>query len=422
MNHQPANPPREGAVLSKAALGRAAAGKLGVNDIAYLWPVPEDQQGLTQLLDASSTMDGGGSIIPEVAFKTLLQTAESLVFSGPLGEPHKIAYPEVGTLDLHQRVHWKVVAFRVDPSAPTTHENPLGSIPQIRLILQPVGLLNAKVHAYDYAVHLAFSYVKNAAPPFVPDTEKFQSILDDLAELKMFLAQCQPPISTDGDLRVHPGLAGPAKGFANKVHGFLAKHLARGNFSIAAFMGVDFPKNDTWMFFQPVDEPSRAARLEAVFPNNAAGPVVPLPTNSNVYPDAPNSKEQGVSTAVLFKILTPAKLASPAIAGQSTPQVQDIADIIANPDMTDILNTDCVSCHTESTRRHQWNLKPTTYAYKIPPGIGGVALDIQPTNRWNLRNFGWFTETPLVNAKASASTRMGNEAAHSLVYIRERYQ
>src|SRR6185295_4375672 len=101
--------------------------------------------------------------------------------------------------DFLKRSTWKIVGFRVDPSAPGTAPQLIavfGSLPQIRLIAQPVTVDpkgNPRVH--DYTAHLVFNYAAEIRPPaipggppvFVPDKAKFAEIVADIRDIKLFL-------------------------------------------------------------------------------------------------------------------------------------------------------------------------------------------------------------------------------------------
>ena len=253
----------------------------------------------------------------------------------------------------------------------------VGSLPQIRLIMQPVTVTPNGIVVHDYTAHLAFSYLLNAQPPFKPDREKFAAILHDLRQLKGALSEATPPVSTEGDLRVHPGLAQNVPGFSEKVKLFLNEHLAKGALDFISFIGVPAFKPEPWIFFEIGPGETGVPEGELLFPAITVrkGAVTPVPENSNLG----LGQHIGVSTAVLFR--TDPKLDQPAVTGRAEPLNKDAPDIIANPTMSNVLNTDCVSCHSETTRRSHWNIGPTKYQFKLPDGIPGGQPELLPEHR-----------------------------------------
>ena len=131
----------------------------------------------------------------------------------------------------------------------------------------------------------------------------------------------------------------------------------------------------------------------------------------------------GVSTAPLFLRGAASTLNNPAISGHASPLNSDIPDIIANPDLSSVLNTDCVSCHSETTRRFSLNISSgKKYAYPTPKIEDLVLPTLLPKNIWNLRNFGWFRESPIDAASPFISIRTANETYDALDYLKKNYQ
>ena len=353
--------------------------KLAVNDISYLWPVPGTQAEVDQLID-------GESVWPESSFQSMMKMALEVEVLDGVGRKKQIEFP---SKDFNERSTWKVVGFRVDPSAPSTNKAVIevfGSLPQIRLIMQPVTVTSNGVVVHDYTAHLAFSYLLNAQPPFKPDREKFAAILHDLRQLKGALSEATPPVSTEGELRVHPGLAQNVSGFSEKVKLFLNKHLAKGALDFISFIGVPAPLPEPWIFFEIGPGQTEVPKGEMLSPfiTVRKGAVTPVPKNSNL---GGLGSQIGVSTAVLFR--PDPKLDQPAVTGRAEPLNKDAPDIIANPTMSNVLNTDCVSCHSETTRRSHWKIGPTNYQFKLPDGIPGGQPALLPEKNYNVRNFGW---------------------------------
>lgn len=98
---------------------------------------------------------------------------------------------------------------------------------------------------------------------------------------------------------------------------------------------------------------------------------------------------------------------------------KDIPDYIANPSLSHFFNTDCVSCHSESTRRSILKLGSfqSSFKFPLPVGISGLDPAVAPTGIWNVRNFGWGDTTGV----PTISQRTANEAANSADFINKNY-
>src|SRR5947207_236814 len=86
----------------------------------------------------------------------------------------------------------------------------------------------------------------------------------------------------------------------------------------------------------------------------------------------------GVSTSALFPDPGQDKLKPPVFLNADLPQVGDIPDLITNPRLAHFFNTDCISCHTGTTRRKSLSLPAGNdrYHYARPRGISGVADEL----------------------------------------------
>ena len=399
-----------------AAADNVTIADLSVNDISYLWPVPTTEAEVDNLLDATTPV-GSTSIWPEDSFNAVVDMAlHKVVAEDRSGMEKRITFSDSA---LNQRATWKVVGFRVDPTAPSTNPAVIerfGSIPQIRLILQPVTVNNGSITVHDFAAHLPFNYTLNATAPFEPNKAAFTEILNDLVALKSFLLQSSGAVSTDGLLRVQPGLADNVAGFADQVEDFLSKHLQTGVLQFVAFMGLA-PRPEPWVFFNMDLIPLQTAAstpqiLFMLDTRRPAGPPINGP-NQNLGPGV------GVGTAVLFLPDARSKLTEPAIPNRASPLNNEISNIIANPEFSNVLNTDCVSCHSETTRRSILDIGNIT-GFQYSP-VAGVQEQLLPTTDWNVRNFGWFARDILTSPKPAITLRTSNEAADVLKFIKANY-
>lgn len=413
--------------LGGARMAQGAA--LDVNDLSYLWPAPVDAKDVAGLISADLSIIGGTrKVWPDEVFRLLLQTAQETVVEGPVPAASSQISFESFKSEFETPSTWKLVSFRFDSSAPGGHAgfvSRFGSTPQLRMVFQPVTFVSSAVKVHDVTAHIAYSFTKPSSSPFpaVPDKDTVRKVLDELKALKAASESVGAP--TGGLLRVHPGLQARVPGFTTKVVTFLQRTAALGQLTDLAFMGIKPP--EPWIFFAMRKRLSDGA-FERVGPKALAGRsaqmlkggpspfVFPEPITSNQPPD------RGVSTARLFARTAQDELLTPVISGDSRPLLQDIPDIIANPEISNVFNTDCVSCHTESTRRHALKIVEgdRKYRYSLPNAISAVDPVHLPTAAWNVRNFGWFQQRNGM-ILPTISQRTANEAAEAADFANREY-
>ena len=137
--------------------------------------------------------------------------------------------------------------------------------------------------------------------------------------------------------------------------------------------------------------------------------VQPVPMNDNRGPISrhlANPTRSGVSTARLF-------------GDQKGPTEdisidgKDIAATIADPTQSHFFNTDCVSCHTETSRVIEENL-----------GADFPLIDVAvlPDSRWNVRNLGWFNTAfgPPRPTKPTITERTARETEEVAEFLNSR--
>jgi hypothetical protein len=99
----------------------------------------------------------------------------------------------------------------------------------------------------------------------------------------------------------------------------------------------------------------------------------------------------------------------------------DVPDFIANPALRNTANTDCVSCHTETTLRRRFSIaSQPMFTFKHPVGISKVAASVLPKDKWNVRDFGWGLNISEGKFKPTITQRAANEAAESADLINKR--
>lgn len=352
-----------------------------------------------------------------------------------------------GLDDLH---NWKVAGIRVNPASlggsdgmiagiqgMLAHGVPLGItgpvVPGIRLVMQPVTVTGDQVKIHDYAAHVVFNQAGVVDGAALAKSAKMQSIVGDLVKLKNMA-------KTDGvELGVHPGFKVP--GFRDELGNFLKRQLSKADFDVVSFMGLANPGFEPWIFFRV----RREKTTETMVKTPIGGflplppPAPPAPTSimlavlkNPVVQPTPKALEKtpigaiGLATAPLLRPELTANdpvLNDPLLPGATGEfkdiKLSDIPDFVANPERANTLNTDCISCHTETTRRLKLGLvkKPSD-----PPGfqyqrqdksISDVSPSMAPGTDdhnipWNVRIFGWSFQ-----GKPTISQRGANEAMES---------
>jgi hypothetical protein len=408
-----------------------AAEALDVNDISFLFPVPKTKEDADQLISLAD-VDSDGPIMPPAIFKALMDMAKTVGVSG-----RTIQFPDPSFADPHT---WKVAGIRVNPTALGTNPKALAmaEIPGIRLIVQPVTVNGDVATVNDFAMHVVFNFIQLGIPPklLAPNKAEFGPIIQDLRALKESMG-----VQTIGmPLQVHPGFSPDPKPLTDKLREFLKKHLAssqldRRQQSAISFMGIP-GRFEPWIFFKvqvdmatgtliriPVSGVFDSTNPESEMLSfaNPDGQVEPEPQLPQVVTN--------VSTARLFPTVATTNFDDPLSPGATDQilqhfEVRDTMDIVANPQITTTLTTDCVSCHTESTRRNAMRnvLSQPGTAFKPAAGISGVSEDVLPKDTWNLRNFGWgFNFHDGQSFHPTVSQRAANEAAESADYINKNY-
>lgn len=403
---------------------------LDVNDISFLWPIPTNANDVNDLISLTS-LAGTGEVLPGDVFTALITEAKTVSVNG-----QSISFPN-GVGD--QRGAWKVVGIRVNPSALGTNPQVLaqgGIVPGVRLIVQPVTMNGSVVTPHDITAHVVFNYITNAQPPFQPDKTAFKAIVKDLQEIKTFVQQAG--VQTVGKLNVHPGLKQNIPGLNDRLKTLVKTHLNRQRLQVISFMGIPAPAPVPWIFFKVHVGSGNTLVRQAVsghfampspksqgFVFNTPMQLVPAPAiNAQAA-----TQGFGISTSPLFAANVTTKLNNallPGAAGIPAQwKVRDVADVVANPLIHTTANTDCVSCHTETTRRKivPGLTSQMGIAFKLPAGTSDVDPSLLPKDVWNVRNFGWGLNffSGSNNFQPTVTQRAANEAAESAGMINKDY-
>ena len=389
---------------------------LSSDDISFLWPAPDHNGDLDGLIAADFQLPNGVSLWPKESFTKVLKEASSTdsAVVATSGEPKTMGLPDA----VKELSSWKLASIRVDPSAPGFGLGILeqyGATPQIRLVFQPTTFDSDGVRVHDFAAHVVYDFVASAlnSVPAVPDREAFGQIVSDLVKLKLQLRAHD--IHTTSTVGVHPGFRATTIDLTSILKAFLAKHLVKGRISRIGFVGVRRPEPWFFLHLRPSDHGFTVNRMK----NVGEKPVQMLFTRDprKVIPEPTTAL--GVNTAALLRWYDLAigaerleESLSPKNEKLSGLRLEQIPDLIANPTIAHFDNTDCVSCHTESSIRREFGLVPTDsrFRYARPAWFTGVRHEADvPEGRVNVRNYGW--RVVFRTGIPTASTRTANEAA-----------
>jgi hypothetical protein len=290
-------------------------------------------------------------------------------------------------------------------------------------------------------VHLIFDFKTGADSPAqagclprpIPDLARFETIAAELAELRTKLGTGGfggVVVTTSGaPLGVHPGLANPATaaGVRQEMKAFLERHLSAQRLAAMAMTAVPDGARSPWIFLSMLNVP---AGTVAALPDGGFVPVhgptldgqqfaqmlLPLGSNPRVAP-APHPNNLNAITC-RHAALSATALPVAERRGSATvdlfhddlpppDQIKATLDRIADPTRSHFFNTDCVSCHTETTRA--MSLLGLT-------DVDGVDRNVLPNGDWNVRNFGWSPpiEGPI---RATVTRRTGAETAAVIAFI-----
>src|SRR6266487_3209700 len=116
---------------------------LDVNDLSFLWPVPQSKADVEALISLDDQVTDG-KIFPDELLVKLMDEAKTVgVGNTKITLPSESDFKRPGT--------WKVAGIRVNPSAlgidPPAQ---VGELPGIRFIVQPVTMQGDKVVIHDF--------------------------------------------------------------------------------------------------------------------------------------------------------------------------------------------------------------------------------------------------------------------------------
>jgi hypothetical protein len=446
----------------------AAVKPLSANDVSWLFPKPTNLDDLISMADLKAH---GRAVWSNAAFRQLLSIA-----SGPAGHVagtnRRIELPP----KVRAKRAWYIASVRFDPSAPGFSDgirDQFGQELQIRLVAQPVTREDdGTIKVHDIAVHLVFEFSNGIHKPPAqsgcmprpqPDVALTSKVVRELVELR---SQIGEDATYGKPLGVHPGLRDSAT--AGKVRQAMKRLLERhlsdqhlGLMTIAAIQGDPPGHEDVtkrWIFMGTVNlklHPNvprpdlrrsgfvalPAAALDGqqyaqmfsennalqnrVVPtpyanNGSGGSIIPFAITchnaSNRVAGPPIDRRIGSATS---DILNKRRLIALPAPGEEDPQNENeaarkILNTIADPDRSHTFNTDCVSCHTETT----------IFQDRLSDPIPGIETSALPgDNRYNMRAFGWAPQRFEDNGKITefvrptVTRRTANETAKVVNFV-----
>ncbi len=352
-----------------------SSGKLDLNDVSYLYPLPATLAGRDSLLKLTSA-GPKGALLTRAFFDQVKPVDEVLTASA--------IYSEL-----------RIISARVDPCFPTNKKDePLKCSKQIRLVAQIIEEQTGAITTRDGTIHLFFDMTDSEWP----------QVIEGVTALKKLAGA-----ATDGKpLDVHPvmkseGLDGAyAKRLAQLITDFCGEqNLSRVAFMISGKDGKNwtfgaFNRKGATLEADPIPRFTDKKEQQVQEHGNETrrnSEMVPTPTNIDL-------------TTLL--VYTDLQLADDLTLRRATKE----ALLIENPDKETPQTIDCASCHlvsralTFASGNRNIDLASfTTERYLAQPRFDMHRVDAAKDNPFAQRAFGYF------HADSALSQRTINESA-----------
>jgi len=161
-----------------------------------------------------------------------------------------------------------------------------------------------------------------------------------------------------------------------------------------AFMGLQGGGPEPWTFF--------AGRVDGNRFIPEAGPVHGQSAQSLDFTGGGPVSPPGTGRA------TTTPLFNASSRDELSSEQRKLAFAVEDPAASHFFNTDCVSCHTSSSRTHDLQLGDGAELARrtpVPKNLTGyvLKLDAQDSS-WNVRNFGYFFDKPTVSGRTVTET------------------
>lgn len=363
---------------------------LDLNDVSILFPLPKADAW--SALPQASSAGMHGVLLPADYVNRLPMLLQ--------GVKNSVLYPDL-----------RAVGLRVDPCF-MEGLAPVRCQPQIRMIWQPLILVNGKTSTLDVTLH-SFYRLK---------AEEFAALVTELKNLKQSLAE---PAPEPAALGVHPRLLaeGPDGNFARKLLSILYRYTGRGNLSRITFMQL-FGRETVWIFggvdiqggkFTAIGIPRLEPGKNTL--QQFTNLVLPDPAwfRGGLFP-APESGEN------LNILIEDSRKLAPEHEEEIIAAVRS-AFRFENPRLHNPGTVDCVSCHAAqparawAVRQYPWLNLEQTNADSIYYDSANNLRNLSPLqDRTNIvRMFGYFADQPFV------AQRVINESAEVVNYLRRNY-
>lgn len=365
-----------------ASMKALALNSLGPNEVSILYPLPQESQ-----LDLLISHQTANNILPKKVFELVpffMNTSNSEI------------YPLL-----------KVVGIRVDPCF-QEGAAPMSCQKQVRLIWQPVTVVNNRVETLDAALHVFFKLSDKA----------FDNLIQSLRDLNEKFPLSSEKLLRKDQLTINPKLQkwGLNSDYAKALRKIILTAIYKKELSRITFMKLK-GDDDFWIFggfdFQegkaiPIQIPHTDV-TEQEFINEFAKRDNPQEFQGGIFPEP--------SAGVDFNLLVRDSMLSPSLSEEEILlMVRGSADI-DNPQKHNPGTVDCVSCHVSNMVK-EWLFKnidnknlDLAYAEQSFKSsqfdLTNISKNFHVTN--NLRMFGYFKAQPMISQRTINETALALE-------------
>ncbi len=428
----------EGAGLKQESSAPEAAAGFDVNDVAVLFPKLKGINEASPSIKASDRAgDGRGFLSPRILDQILVFSEQQL--------PGRIRATEKNL------ENWRIQSFRFDPCAPKDKSSQalsLGAMAEgqakedcqveVRLVLQPMeplGPFAGSGRTSDVSMHMTYGISEGSGSP------ELARLVQELDGIRALSATIAGGRTAGIPLGRHPGLEAEMsqskdqRPLAGAFKEFLQHNLREEQLVRITFSQIDSFSNTRWLFFggSVSHKDGEANWIAFDLPHDPKTKTIEYRPDDALFGNALQPKPETLSTNALFSSASVGRgvVFNPGFgvgaSGRPMPieEAQNLIGTLENPAKTNIFTTDCVSCHTSTSRGITLGIPALGMADR-PRGITGYPYaplrtqeEIQQRMRWNgpqvstwnVRNFGSF------ESQATVSNRTVNEAMGSALYI-----
>lgn len=356
-----------------------ALGSLGPNEVSILYPLPQESE-LNMLISHQTA----NNILPKKVF-------ELIPFF--MNVENSEIYPLL-----------KVIGIRIDPCF-QEGTAPVACQKQVRLIWQPIRVVNHQVETLDATLHVFFKVSDKA----------FANLIQSLKDLNAKFPLTPERKKIKSQLTVNPKLQqwGLNSDYARALRKIILTAIYKKELSRITFMKLK-GDDDFWIFggfdFQegkaiPIKIPHTEV-TEQEFINEFAKRDNPQEFQGGIFPEP----SQGVD----FNLLVRDSMLSPSLTEEEIlTMIKGSADI-DHPLKHNPGTVDCVSCHVSNMVK-EWLFKNSEnknlnqiyseQSFKSSQfDLTNVSKDFHVTN--NLRMFGYFKAQPMISQRTINETAL----------------